>query len=71
MKNRKLKNLLLDLKIKESSTIQVLSIAQELSILGGSCPMLTQCDTYVSCEVKYKVIGGDTGTVNSGIDIEL
>lgn len=70
MKNKKLKQLVKNMKHIEILDVQVLSTKEELSILGGSCPMLTSCETYTNCAVKFKD-SSDTGTIDMPFIIKL
>lgn len=54
MKNQKLQMKFASMKGNTSVDIEILSNNEESSLLGGNCPMLTSCTTYVDCENKYK-----------------
>lgn len=54
MKNRKLNRLAKRTNQLDTIEIQVLSKNIEKSILGGSCPALTTCENYNSCNAKFK-----------------
>ncbi len=60
MKNQKLKMMFTTMKNDSGADIEVLSSHDEAALLGGNCPVLTSCTTYVDCEGKYKKPGSIT-----------
>lgn len=60
MKNQKLQMMFSQMKNNSEKDIEVLSSNDELSLLGGSCPVLMTCGTYTSCATKFKDGNRDT-----------
>ena len=55
MSNRRLRMMVKQVKEDTTGSVEILSSEQELSVLGGNCPMLMTCGTYTECTGKYKV----------------
>ena len=60
MRNQKLQMMFTQMKSDSGKDVEVLSSNEEVSLLGGNCPMLTSCTTYVDCQGKYKKPGSTT-----------
>lgn len=69
MKNQKLKMMFTTMKNNSGVDVEVLSSNDEMSLLGGSCPMLSTCGTYTSCNPKFKDGSGSTTTIEPTVKL--
>ena len=61
MRNQKLQSFFRDMKRGPQSEVEILTSREEMSLLGGACPVLTSCETFKTCNPKFKDTPPTTG----------